>query len=174
MSTMNCLVCGKPLTNNQSDCPHCGYHYLDYMGGDWAQALEAQRPDAEYYRNSTFLPRFDLGITCYHWKDEGGTIALASTERLSFGTAAAALNKTVWLSQEFARLPDEEKLTVEVTVREQGAAERTLRFTLPALGEPELQKLGLELDQKLNLKLKLKTASGKHEVVSNAISLLAE
>ena len=37
-----------------------------------------------------------------------------------------------------------EQLRVEVSVREQGAAERTLCFVLPAIREPELQRLGLE------------------------------
>lgn len=174
MSTMNCLVCGKPMAITENDCPRCKFHYLDYMGGDWTQAMEAQKPDAAIYRTSTFLPRFDLGITCYHWKDENGTIALASTERLSFGSAAAVENKTVWLNQEFARLPEEEQLSVEVSVREHSATERTLRFTLPALHEPELQRLGLELDSALKLTLKLKTVSGKREVASDAIGLLAD
>ena len=174
MSTMNCLVCGNPMTNTENDCPRCGFHYLDYLGGDWAQAVEAQKPDAVFYRTNTFLPKFDLGITCYRWKDENGTIALASTERISFGTAAALEKNTVWLNQEFARLPDEDKLTVEVSVKEQGRAERTLQFTLPALTEPELQRLGLALDADLKLTLKLKTASGKREVTSNTIGLLAD
>ena len=173
MNTMNCLVCGRPITQDENICPRCNFHYSDYMGGSWEKAMEAQRYDAQHYRRTTFLPRFDLGITCYRWKDESGSIALASTERLSFGSAAAAENKTVWLSQEFARLPEEEELTVEVSVRESGAAERTLRFTLPALKEPELQKLGISLDADMKLVLKLKTASGKREVSSNAVSLLA-
>ena len=171
MSTMNCLVCGKPMASNTNDCPHCNFHYLSYTSGSLEEALEVQKPRADYYRSNTYLPRIDLGITCYHWKDENGTIALASTERLSFGTAASLENKTVWLNQDFARLPDEETLTVDVSVKEQGAAERTLRFTLPALKDAELQRLGLQLDSNLKLTLKLKTASGKREVASDAVSL---
>lgn len=174
MSSMNCIVCGRPLNNHENDCPRCKFHYLDYMGGDWEQAMEAQKPDAAYYRTNTFLPKFDLGVTRYRWMDDNGTIALASVERLSFGTAADLENNTVWLSQEFARLPDEKQLTVEVSVREEGAAERTLVFTLPALDQPELQLLGLEMNRDLKLTLKLKTASGKNEVASNAICLLAD
>lgn len=173
MSTMKCLVCGKPMASNVNDCPHCGFHYLSYTGGSLAEALEAQKPRADYYRSNTYLPKLDLGITCYRWKDDNGTIALASTERLSFGTAASLENKTVWLSQEFARLPDEEQLNVQVSVKEQGASERILQFTLPALKEAELQRLGLQLDSSMKLTLKLKTASGKREVASNAVALLA-
>lgn len=173
MSTMNCLVCGKPMANNANDCPHCKFHYLSFIGGSLADALEAQKPKADYYRSNTYLPTIDLGITCYHWKDDNGTIALASTERLSFGSAASLENKTVWLNQDFARLPDEEKLTVEVSVKEQGAADRTLQFTLPALKEAELQRLGLQLDSSMKLTLKLKTASGKREVASDPVALLS-
>lgn len=172
MSTMKCLVCGNSMASNVNDCPHCGFHYLSYLGGSLAEALEAQKPKADYYRSHTYLPKLDLGITCYHWKDDNGTIALASTERLSFGNAASLVNKTVWLSQEFARLPDEEQLHIEVSVKEPGAAERILSFTLPALKDAELQRLGLHLDASMKLTLKLKTASGSREVVSNAVALL--
>lgn len=173
MSTMNCLVCGKPMASNANDCPHCGFHYLSYTSGSLAEALEAQKPRAAYYRSNTYLPKLDLGITCYRWKDDNGTIALASTERLSFGTAADLENKTVWLDQEFARLPDEDQLNVQISVKEAGASERTLQFTLPALKEAELQRLGLQLDSAMMLTVKLKTASGKHEVTSEAVALLS-
>lgn len=172
MSTMKCLVCGKPLTSKDKACSCCGFHYLDYIGGSWASALEAQKPDALIYRNGTFLPKFDLGVTCYRWKDAHGTMVQASKERLSFGSAAELENKTVWLDQEFARLPDERKLTVEVSVRKKGAKERTIRFKLPAIDKPELQKLGLCMDSDLMLKLKLKTADGSEMVESNAVSLI--
>lgn len=172
MSTMNCLVCGNPMSSTENDCPRCGFHYLGFTSGTQAEALEAQKPRAKYYRSNTYLPKLDLGITCYRWKDENGTIALASTERISFGTAAALENKTVWLDQEFARLPDEDKLTVEVTVKEQGQADRTLQFTLPALAEPELQRLGIALSDDMKLTLKLKTAGGKREVASQPVALL--
>ncbi len=24
---MNCFVCGKPITNSEVNCPHCGYRF---------------------------------------------------------------------------------------------------------------------------------------------------
>ena len=44
--------------------------------------------------------------------------------------------------------------------------------TLPALTEPELQRLGIALNDDMKLTLKLKTASGKREVASQPVALL--
>lgn len=169
-NTLNCLVCGKPLADHENICTRCGFRYMDYIGGTRAQAFEEQRGEAAEYRSGTFLPRFDLGVTCYYWKDQDGTIAPDTTKRLSFGTADKMEGTTLWLDQEFSRLPDEEELTVEVSVKVPGAAERILPFRVKALTEPRLQRLGLALDQDLNLTLKL--TNGVRTVESGRLPLL--
>lgn len=168
--TLNCLVCGKPLADHENICTRCGFQYHSAMGGSWETAFEAQKPRAAYYRTNTFLPQFDLGVTCYYWKDADGTIAPDTTKRLSFGTADKMEGKTLWLDQEFSRLPDEEDLTIEVSVKVPGAAERILPFRVKALTEPRLQRLGLLLDRNLNLTLKL--SNDVRTVESNILPLL--
>lgn len=157
----DCLVCYQPLTNseNPDKCLCCGFEHLPGMGMDEVALRELQKPRAAAYRTKTFLPQFDLGVNCYHWKDENGSIVLDTTKRLSFGTAADLENKTVWLDQQFARLPEEKELSIDVRIQRSGAAERTVSMTVPALTEPQLQKLGLRLNEKLELELSLKNES---------------
>lgn len=174
MSTINCLVCGKPLVYENNDCPHCKMHYYSAVGGSWAEAVRSQEERAAKYRTETFLPSFELAAICYRWKDQNGKIVQASKDRIVFGSAAKLENKTVWLDQEFARLPDEQTASVEISVRERDAGERVLRFALPMIEEPELQLLGLCLEEGLMLRLKLKTVSGSKMVESNALHLLAD
>lgn len=169
-NTLNCLVCGKPLINSENTCPNCGFQYHSAMGGTWETAFEAQKPRAAYYRTNTFLPRFDLGITCYYWKDQNGEIAPDTTKRLSFGTAAQLEGKTLWLDQDFARLQEEGELTIQISVKEDGAAERILPFRVKALTEPRLQRLGLKLNDDLELTLLL--TNGVTTVESNSLPLL--
>lgn len=169
-NTLNCPVCNRPLSDHETVCPLCGFRFMNFIGGTREQAFEAQKDDAAIYRSNTFLPRFDLGVTCYHWKDKGGTIAVDTTERLSFGTAAQAENKTLWLDQEFARLSDEAPLTIEISVKQNDADERILRFQVTPLTEPRLQRLGLKLDSDLNLTLLL--TNGSKTVESNRLPLL--
>ena len=168
---LNCLVCGKPLINSENTCPNCSFQYHSAMGGSWETAFEAQKPRAAYYRTNTFLPRFDLGITCYYWKDQDGEIALDTTRRLSFGTAAQLEGKALWLDQDFVRLPDEEELTIQISVKEDGAAERILPFRVKALTEPRLQRLGLKLSD--DLKLTLLLTDGVTTVASDSLPLLS-
>ena len=159
--TWDCLVCFQPLNNaeNPDKCLCCGFEHLPGIGMDEAALRELQKPRAAAYRTKTFLPQFDLGVDCYHWKDENGSIVLDTTKRLSFGSGADLQNKTVWLKQEFARLPEEKEHSIDIHIRRSGASERTVSMTVPALREPQLQKLGLHLNEKLELELELKNES---------------
>ena len=168
----DCLVCFKPLPLGEDVCTRCGFQHYPGLDDDQEAVRNFQRPRAAKSRSEKFLPRFDLGVTSYYWKDENGTIAPDTTKRLSFGTAADMEKKTVWLNQEFARLPDEDKLDIEVSVKQDGAKDRTVRFQLPALKEPQLQRLGLELTQDLQLKLTLK--NDKSSVTSDPTPFLPD
>ena len=139
---MSCLVCHKPLGGSHT-CPRCGFTPAPGIGNP-VMVRKMLEEDAAVHR-STYLSQFDFGITCYRWKDQNGTYAVDSTERMSFGTGEKLYDSIVWLDQEFARLPEEETLTIDVNVRKQGASERTVSCQIPALKEPQLQRLGLSL-----------------------------
>ena len=182
---MNCLVCGTPLKNKGNDCTCCGFHYLDSVGGSFEENLDLQRSRADYYRANDFLPRFELAVRSYYWKDGLGKIVQASRERLAFGNAAKLQKGTVWLQQEFARMPDEKPMTVEICVLEEDAPERTIRFDMPQFEEPDLLRVGLRVEEAWHMEgsrrvedgpmlvLTLKSVGGKYEVESKPVKLIA-
>ena len=139
---MSCLVCYKPLGGNHT-CPRCGFKPAPGIGNP-VMVRKMLEEDAAIHR-SAYLSQFDFGITCYHWKDQDGTYVASSTERLSFGTGDKLYDNIIWLDQEFARLPDEDELTIDVSVRQKGAPERTVSCRIPALKEALLQRVGLSL-----------------------------
>lgn len=149
---MQCLVCYKTLDGNI--CPRCGFQHVDIIG-DSEKALELQKSLADMYR-PTFLKRYNVGVTSYFWKDDNGEIVLDTAKRLPFGTADVMINQTVWLDQEFARIPDEEELTIELSVKKDDAEAYPVQVRLPALKEKQLQKIGVSLTDDLKLRLVLK------------------
>ncbi len=182
---MNCLVCGTPLKNKENDCLCCGFHYLNSVGGSFEENFDLQRSRADYYRTNDFLPRFELAVNCYYWKDGNGKIVQASRKRLTFGNAAELQKGTVWLKEKFARMPDGEPMIVEICVLEKNAPERTIRIDMPLIQEPDLLQLGLRVEEGWHLEgsrrvedgpmlvLTLKTVGGRHEVESKPVKLIA-
>lgn len=173
---MSCLVCHKPLGGNHT-CPRCGFKPAPGIGNP-VMVRKMLEEDAAIHR-SAFLSQFDFGITCYHWKDQDGTYVSSGTERLSFGTGDKLYDNIIWLDQEFARLPDEDELTIEISVRQQGAPERTVSCRIPALKDALLQRLGLSLTQQedaggKNLCLMLSLKNEKTEVFSGFTSFLSD
>lgn len=139
---MSCIACRKPL-DGKSTCPRCGFVHAPIIGNP-VIGQKIQEEDAANHRIS-YLSKFDFGITCYHWKDQNGIIVLDTTERLSFGAGDQLFDNTVFLEQEFARLPDEEQLTVDISIQQAGTRERSIACQVPVLKDPLLQRLGLSL-----------------------------
>lgn len=151
-----CRCCFLQLTDNTDNCPRCGLTDFKIIGTnpDQEKALE---PFIQTHRMG-FLKKYTLGVTCYHWKDQNGTIVLDTTETLSFGTAADLLNNTIWLDQEFARMPEDQQIAIDLTVSETGASDRTVQVSITPPTEPQLQLLGAQLDSELQLRLLVKNA----------------
>ena len=164
-----CLACKRPMPEGVQQCPHCNFMHYASMNNDEETYRVMMEPYAEMHR-ADFLSRFDMGITTYHWKDQDGTVVLDTTKRLSLGTAQAMRGNVVWLDQEFARLPDVDEMTVELSVHRSGAAPYGILVALPALKEPQLQRLGMTLTEDLKLRVLLKNQDS--EVSSEPVEFM--
>ena len=163
-----CKCCYQELGENDLNCPRCGLTQFKIVGNDPAQVKVLE--SLIHSHRMSFLGKYELGVTCYYWKDQDGTIALDSKRTLTFGTAAELLEGTRWLDQEFARMPDDQEITVDLTVTENGGAGRDLQVRVTPPTEPQLQKLGLQLDKQLQLRLLVK--NDKTTCTSTSVSLL--
>ncbi len=149
---MRCMACYENIPEGTETCPNCGFVHYQVIG-DTDEALNALERMANHHR-AAFLTRFDLGITVYTWKDQGGVLVQDTAKRVSFGTADALMHGPVWLEQPFARVPEGE-LTVELSLQKDGKT-HSLPVRLPAPREALLQQLGIQLDRDLKLQLMLK------------------
>lgn len=67
-------------------------------------------------------------------------------------------------------MPDDQEITVDLTVTENGGTGRDLQVRVTPPTEPQLQKLGLQLDKQLQLRLLVK--NDKTTSTSTSVSLL--
>lgn len=151
-----CRVCHSELIHPAKPCPRCGFQEPAFFG-DPARAEQLINQKADAYRTQ-FLGNFDFGITIYRWKDQDGTLALNYTERLSFGAGTELLGKLRWLDQPFARIPDLEKMNLELSVLRGGQHYRKITV---AVGVPRgnlLQQVGISLTRDLTVQLFLKNS----------------
>lgn len=171
---MSCPVCHKPL-NGANVCPRCGFKIISFSIGDPDVVRAMKEKDERTYRLA-YLRDFDFGITCHYWKDQNGTYALETTERLSFGTGEELYENIVWLDREFSRLSDGEAVTVEVSVLHDGQ-EHSVRCQLPGSAEPLLQRLGLSVHnvpEQDQLALVLHLKNDKTKTTSGCTAFLAD
>lgn len=168
---MRCLCCHKPnLSIEQGNCPRCGFILFNTVGYSEDKKAVIDSLVDEHCQN--FLKTYDVGITAYYWKDQDGTIVLDHSSRISLGSAASMFKKTVWLDQDFARMPDGEDLNLELSLQHGTEAPRTISVRIPELKEKELQRLGIELNQDLQLKVTVKNQSSSSS--SEPVALLAD
>ena len=116
------------------------------------------KPAIDAYRDD-FLGQVSVGIIVYQWKDDNGVIVGNGSERLQIGTGKELRGSTRWLTEKFARIPDEEKLQVNLSVQVNGKGEER-SVSIPNLKEAELQELGAVVDDALNIQLLLRNSSG--------------
>lgn len=165
---MECMVCGRLLQEREETCSRCGFrHRRSLTDPETTRHLMQPLVDSHL---ANLLQAFDLGVTTYHWKDQDGAIVRDFTRRLSFGTTSALMDNTVWLDQPFARLPDAQEITVELSIIRNGTEPVSVPVQLPALREAQLQYVGLRLDRKLMLSLFMKNEDS--QVSSAPIDLL--
>lgn len=152
---MKCIVCGKDYEKDK--CPICNFPKIEFPA-DPEKGLQAMRPAIDAYRED-FLGQVSVGILVYQWKDSSGEIVMDRSERLQIGTGKELYEKTKWLAEKFARIPDEETLRVNLSIQVNGSGEER-SVSIPNLMESELQELGAAIDGALNIQLLLRNSSG--------------
>lgn len=167
---MKCIVCNQEIAGPLLPCPRCGFLQPAVVGD--AAAAEALIAAKARKHKRELLSHHDIGLTIYHWKDDGGTVALDREERVSFGSGSALLEGVVWLEQKFARIPDAESLELELWVQ---SDREPVQRTPVAVRVPQgcyLLQVGARIDEDLSLKLLLKNPQGQTE--SQPLRLLSE
>lgn len=164
---MRCMACYQEVSEGQGTCPRCGFVQYQVIG-DAKEARSTLERMAEKHRES-FLRRFDLGISIFTWKDQDGTVVLDQKKRLSFGAGDSLLGRTVWMEQQFARIPDERELTVELSALEEGSV-RIIPIRIPVPQERQLQTLGIEMSGDLKVRLLLR--NGQTQTCSGWVDFL--
>ena len=143
---MKCLVCGK--TYEAAECPRCGFPDV-HIPGDQTQVLERMKPTIDEYKIN-FLKGVQLQLVTYRWKDRGGVVALDREELIPVGSGQELMQGIKWLPGKFARIADQAQITVTLRATT-GEETRELRIPVPNLQKPELQQLGISMDQDGNL-----------------------
>lgn len=165
---MRCRVCFKEVPAGQDVCPNCGFTQCEIIGNA-EEALNMLNSMADKHRN-VFLKKYDLGVNIFTWKDKDGQIALNEKRRLSFGSCDKLQKNMVWLDQKFARIPNQESQTVELSVMLNGNVVKNITVDIPALQEAQLQQLGIKMNEDLTVCLMLKNDS--RESVSKPVSFM--
>ena len=152
---MKCLICG---TNYQGvECPNCKFPYIAFPG-DPEEGIRRMKPQLDAYRSS-FLERISLGVVSYYWKEKNGELVLDREEVRPIGSGKQLSEGTVWVEESFARIPDLERLPLSLSLKLDGG-EKKLSVSLPNRLEPELQQLGAEMNERLQLRMLLRNSSG--------------
>lgn len=149
-----CRVCHKELTNPARPCPGCGFQEPAFFG-DRTSAEQLISRKADAYRTQ-YLSEFDFGVTIYRWKDEDGSLVLDHTERMSFGSGSALLDKTCWLEQPFARIPDTQQLQLQLAILRNGQDYRQITISVPVPRGNHLLSAGISLSRDMKVRLLLK------------------
>lgn len=157
-----CMCCNKEFEGN--NCPRCGLTAFD-LNYDPSSvdkgAMEAALNQIVSGHRQIFLKNYEIGVTCYYWKDDNGKIVPDKTTCKPFGNAAELVGKTAMLSQEFARIPDIQNQSVELNVRKADGTSYPIQLQIPALKEKQLQKLGIQLNDKLQIRGVLKNQTSE-------------
>lgn len=153
---MRCIVCGREYEDDK--CPVCNFPKVEFPA-DPEEGLRAMKPTIDAYRDN-FLNQVSIRIMTYQWKDDNGVIAMDSKKQIPIGTGKELREGTKWLAEKFARIPDVEKLQVDLSIQvnDMGGVYRSV--SIPNLMEAELQELGASVDDNLNLQLLLRNSSG--------------
>ena len=150
---MSCLVCNKDFSGTV--CPRCGFPVVNFPG-DPEEGIRQLQPQINAFR-AEFMKKVSVGVVISRWKDLDGYIALDTEEEKTFGTADALRGNTVWMEGMFARIPDAEAVEIRARVTAAGdTAEYSI--SVPNPHEPELQQLGIELDEDLSFSLLIRNS----------------
>ena len=156
---MKCVICSSTFEGGQ--CPVCQFPLVTFPG-DPEEGLRKMKPTIDQYYDQ-FLSRLEVAIVSYHWKDSNGKLAPDYQKALSFGNGTSLLQNTVWLSQSFARVPDQKTLSVTLNLRT-GSILKEKTIIIPNLLEPGLQQIGASIRKTDQhgpmIRLQLRNSSG--------------
>lgn len=151
---MRCMVCNQEIPEGRETCPRCGFVQYQVIG-DAREANSALEAIAEKHRKS-LLQRFTIGVTIFTWRDQDGLVVLDQKKQLSYSLGGNYLpGEKVWWEQQFARIPNEKELTIELLVSN-GDSVRTIPVRIPVPQEKQLQTLGFQASGDLHVRLLLK------------------
>ena len=157
---MKCLVCGKHY--EAAECPRCNFPYIQVPVAASDDFLASLRPTIKNYRES-FLQKVQLSIPIYRWKDQDGVVVEDRVDTVSLGTADQLKAGEHWLGEKFARIPDEKQIPVTVSISAGGDTwERTV--SVPNLHKPELQRLGIAINDEYQILLMLRNETEQNTV----------
>ena len=154
-----CRVCHKELNNPARPCPRCGFQEPAFFG-DPNKANQVINQKADAFRNQ-YLSAFDFGLTIYYWKDQNGQLVLDRTQRLSFGIGSNLAGNVCWLDQPFARIPEVEKLDLELSILRENQNYRKLYVAVPVPQGNHLLQAGISLSRDMTVQLMLKNPQGQ-------------
>ncbi len=152
---MKCLICNTSYEG--VECPNCKFPYIAFPG-DPEEGIRQMKPQLDAYR-AVFLERIRLGVVSFFWKEQEGSLVLDREEVRPIGSGKELCAGPVWLEQPFARLPEAESLSIRLALS-LGGEKRELSVSVPNRLEPELQQLGAEMNEQMQLRLLLRNSSG--------------
>lgn len=162
---MKCFVCGHE--HSAQECPRCAFPAIEIIGGPSSAAQKQLEILAQAHREE-YLDAVALSVEVYYWQDQDGVLVEKSRQHLPIAQGRELLKGEQWLGQSFARIPEEKNLQVGLLIRRSGS-ETLHRVTLPNLPQPELQQLGIRLEDGLTVRLLLRNAQQQSQ--SEPISL---
>ena len=150
---MQCITCYRSLPPGAAICPRCGCPH--YVFGNSQDDLTFMNRLSTQHRASILL-ELNFGITVYKWRDLDGNVFLDKQLRRSFGDGIHLLNNRTWLPDQFARIPGEKEMVLNLSIHKCDAPHCTIPVTIPAPQEPELVQVGIELYDNLTASLFLR------------------
>ena len=164
---MKCIACGNEAGG--SSCPCCRFPVYEIVGDSVDESKAQIEAFAKIHRDN-YLNDVSLGIVAYEWKDDNGKIVEKSHTRVFFADGRALKTDEVWLQEDFARLPDADKLTVKVVIKK-GTAVAEQDVQIQNLTEREFQKIGFRLEEELHVRMLLKNDSSRTESAPISVAI---
>lgn len=164
---MKCVACGKEVSG--SNCTHCNFPVYEIVGDNVDESVAQIDEFAKLHREN-YLNDVQVGVVAHKWQDIGGKIVEEYCAPMYFASGSDLKNGEVWSTESFARIPDIDVLTVKIAVKK-GDLVVQADVQIPNLKEPELQKIGVRLEDKLQVRMLLKNDSGhlESQLISIAI-----
>lgn len=149
---MKCFVCHKEYQGQA--CPRCEFPNVQVPGASREKAMQDLAPAIHSYRK-TFLESIRLDTVICYWKDDNGVIALDHEDVIPLGTGTELYGGEKWHPQKLARVKELTRIPVRLRIGVRDTY-REVQVEVENLSQPQLQQLGVEMDEDFNIRLKLR------------------